>query len=144
MGKIQELKMTFLINSAVDKHFPPRETVLLNFDKKDSQIARNCESLEIPKISLTTRTDLCLLFAEFRDRRLIAYLLDVGLQVQQPDSAFPERPSEGRFKVSGLFDRFRPAAVSLGEQGEIGIGEVGPRHALRVVALLVHPDRAVA
>jgi hypothetical protein len=41
MGKIQELKMSFLINSAVDKHFPPRETVLLNFDKKDSQIARN-------------------------------------------------------------------------------------------------------
>jgi hypothetical protein len=41
MGKIQELKMSFLINMAVDKYFPPRETVLLNFDKKDSQIARN-------------------------------------------------------------------------------------------------------
>ena len=41
MGKIQELKMSFLINMAVDKYFPPQETVLLNFDKKDSQIARN-------------------------------------------------------------------------------------------------------
>jgi hypothetical protein len=41
MGKIRELKMSFLINMAVDKYFPPRETVLLNFDKKDSQIARN-------------------------------------------------------------------------------------------------------
>jgi hypothetical protein len=41
MGKIQELKMSFLINTAVDKYFPPRETVLLKFDRKDSQIARN-------------------------------------------------------------------------------------------------------
>ena len=33
--------MHFLNNKHVEKHFPERETVLLNFDKKDSQIARD-------------------------------------------------------------------------------------------------------
>ena len=33
--------MASLHNQHVEKHFPRKETVLLNFDKKDSQIARN-------------------------------------------------------------------------------------------------------
>ena len=33
--------MRFLMDSIVEKHFPRRETVLLRFDKADSQIARN-------------------------------------------------------------------------------------------------------
>ena len=33
--------MASLHNEHVEKHFPRKETVLLNFDKKDSQIARN-------------------------------------------------------------------------------------------------------
>ena len=41
MGKNKELKMQFLMNAVVEKHFPRRETVLLKFDRKDSQIARN-------------------------------------------------------------------------------------------------------
>ena len=41
IGKIKELHMQFLMNAVVEKHFPRRETVLLKFDKKDSQIARN-------------------------------------------------------------------------------------------------------
>ena len=41
MGKVKELKMQFLMNAVVEKYFPRRETVLLKFDKKDSQIARN-------------------------------------------------------------------------------------------------------
>ncbi len=32
--------MASLHNEHVEKHFPRKETVLLNFDKKDSQIAR--------------------------------------------------------------------------------------------------------
>ena len=30
-----------LSNDSVEKHFPRRETVVLRFDKKDSQIARD-------------------------------------------------------------------------------------------------------
>ena len=41
MGKIMEIKMQMLMNAIVEQHFPRRETVLLNFNKKDSQIARN-------------------------------------------------------------------------------------------------------
>ena len=33
--------MASLHNEHVEKHFPRKETVLLNFDKKDSQIARD-------------------------------------------------------------------------------------------------------
>jgi hypothetical protein len=33
--------MQFLMNKIVEKHFPRKETVLLRFDKSDSQIARN-------------------------------------------------------------------------------------------------------
>ena len=33
--------MPILAEQNVDKHFPRRETVLLHFDKKDSQIARD-------------------------------------------------------------------------------------------------------
>ena len=33
--------MPSLSNEHVEKHFPRRETVLLHFDKKDSQIARD-------------------------------------------------------------------------------------------------------
>ena len=33
--------MQFLMNKIVEKHFPRRETVLLRFNKFDSQIARN-------------------------------------------------------------------------------------------------------
>jgi len=33
--------MQFLMNKIVEKHFPRRETVLLRFNKLDSQIARN-------------------------------------------------------------------------------------------------------
>ena len=33
--------MQFLMNKIVEKHFPRRETVLLHFNKSDSQIARN-------------------------------------------------------------------------------------------------------
>jgi len=33
--------MQFLMNKNVEKHFPRRETVLLRFNKLDSQIARN-------------------------------------------------------------------------------------------------------
>ena len=33
--------MQFLMNKIVEKHFPRRETVLLRFNKIDSQIARN-------------------------------------------------------------------------------------------------------
>jgi hypothetical protein len=33
--------MRFLMDSIVEKHFPRRETVLLHFNKVDSQIARN-------------------------------------------------------------------------------------------------------
>jgi hypothetical protein len=33
--------MEFLMNILVEKHFPRRETVLLRFNKADSQIARN-------------------------------------------------------------------------------------------------------
>lgn len=32
--------MQFLSNQLVEKHFPRKETVLLNFDKRDSAIAR--------------------------------------------------------------------------------------------------------
>jgi len=33
--------MQFLMNKNVERHFPRRETVLLRFNKLDSQIARN-------------------------------------------------------------------------------------------------------
>jgi hypothetical protein len=33
--------MRFLMDKIVEEHFPRRETVLLRFDKVDSQIARN-------------------------------------------------------------------------------------------------------
>ena len=33
--------MQFLMNKIVEKHFPRKETVLLRFNKIDSQIARN-------------------------------------------------------------------------------------------------------
>lgn len=33
--------MQFLMNKIVEKHFPRRETVLLRFNKSDSQIARS-------------------------------------------------------------------------------------------------------
>ena len=33
--------MQFLGNDNVEKYFPRRETVLLNFNKRDSQIARD-------------------------------------------------------------------------------------------------------
>ena len=33
--------MQFLSNQIVEKHFPRKETVLLHFNKKDSQIARD-------------------------------------------------------------------------------------------------------
>ena len=33
--------MQFLMNQIVEKDFPRRETVLLRFNKSDSQIARN-------------------------------------------------------------------------------------------------------
>ena len=33
--------MQFLMNEIVEKHFPRKETVLLRFNKKDSQIARD-------------------------------------------------------------------------------------------------------
>jgi hypothetical protein len=33
--------MPFLMDTIVEQHFPRRETVLLRFDKVDSQIARN-------------------------------------------------------------------------------------------------------
>ena len=33
--------MQFLMNKIVEEHFPHKETVLLRFNKKDSQIARN-------------------------------------------------------------------------------------------------------
>ncbi len=33
--------MQFLMNKIVEKHFPRRETVLLRFNKSDSQIARD-------------------------------------------------------------------------------------------------------
>jgi hypothetical protein len=38
--RLRELEMLF-ISKAVDKHFPRKETVLLRFNKSDSQIARN-------------------------------------------------------------------------------------------------------
>ena len=33
--------MPILVELNIEKHFPRRETVLLHFNKKDSQIARN-------------------------------------------------------------------------------------------------------
>ncbi len=33
--------MQFLMNKIVEKHFPRKETVLLHFNEKDSQIARD-------------------------------------------------------------------------------------------------------
>ena len=33
--------MQFLMNKIVEKHFPRQETVLLRFNKSDSQIARS-------------------------------------------------------------------------------------------------------
>jgi len=33
--------MQLVMNKIVEKHFPRRETVLLRFNKEDSQIARN-------------------------------------------------------------------------------------------------------
>ena len=33
--------MQFLMNKIVEEHVPHRETVLLRFNKRDSQIARN-------------------------------------------------------------------------------------------------------
>ena len=38
--RLRELEMQFLSN-IVDKHFPRKETVLLRFNKSDSQIAHN-------------------------------------------------------------------------------------------------------
>ena len=33
--------MQFIMSKIVEEHFPHKETVLLRFNKKDSQIARN-------------------------------------------------------------------------------------------------------
>jgi hypothetical protein len=33
--------MQFVMSEIVEKHFPPKETVLLHFNKRDAQIARN-------------------------------------------------------------------------------------------------------
>ena len=33
--------MPILVDQDIEKHFPRRETVVLHFDKKDSQIARD-------------------------------------------------------------------------------------------------------
>ncbi len=43
------MEMQFLMNDIVEKHFPRRETVLLRFNKSDSQIARNWRKLNATK-----------------------------------------------------------------------------------------------
>ena len=47
-------------------------------------------------------------------------------------------------EIGGLLNRRGPAAVGAGEGGEIGVLEVGAANPLRIFALLVHADGAVA
>jgi hypothetical protein len=42
--------MQFLTNQSAEKHFPERETVLLKFNKKDAQIARDWSKSETKDI----------------------------------------------------------------------------------------------
>ena len=44
--------MGFLMDTIVEKHFPRRETVILHFDKADSQIARNWQKSAKIKVVL--------------------------------------------------------------------------------------------
>jgi len=44
--------MAFLMDTIVEKHFPRRETVLLHFDKADSQIVRNWQKSAKIKVVL--------------------------------------------------------------------------------------------
>ena len=53
-----------------------------------------------------------------------------------------ERALEGRAEVRGLLDRLAMAAEGAGVGGEVGVLQLGAVDARRILALLVHADRA--
>ena len=69
--------------------------------------------------------------------------LRIELEVQQRGLAAAARALEGRREFLGPQHRLAVRAVGARQRREIRIDEVGARDARRIVALLVHADRAV-
>ena len=63
--------------------------------------------------------------ADFLDCAGIADHFNVGDAVEQPDTLAFHRASEGRGEVFGAFHPLGPAAIGLGDLGEVGIAKVG-------------------
>jgi hypothetical protein len=62
--------------------------------------------------------------------------------VQQRGPCARLRARERGHELVGAPHRLGVRAVGARERGEIGIDEIGARHAAGIVALLVHADRA--
>src|SRR5215472_15779185 len=69
--------------------------------------------------------------------------LGVDPDLEQGRLAGAERPFEGGAELLGLLDQLAMGAIGAGQRGKIGVDELGPQNALRIIALLMHANGAV-